>query len=269
MNHARLRVEPDTRVDFTKRDPADKTGVPSDKATRVARLREISAEIDALQDRLYAGQRHRVLVVLQGMDTSGKDGTIRHVFSAVDPLGVRAHSFRAPAGEELQHGYLWRIHRQVPRAGEIAIFNRSHYEDVLVVRVHGLIDGAEVQRRLRQIRDFERMLAETGTVIVKFFLHLSRDEQRRRLQDRLDDPNKRWKFDPGDLDERAHWDAYMAAYADAISATSKAWAPWYIIPADSKSTRNLLISMILRDRLRDLGLEYPQPATDYTGLVVE
>ncbi|MGD9600547.1 MAG: polyphosphate kinase 2 family protein [Gammaproteobacteria bacterium] len=269
MNHARLRVSPDTRVDLAKRDPSDRTGVPSDKVGRVARLREISAEIDALQDRLYAGQRHRVLMVLQGMDTSGKDGTIRHVFSAVDPLGVRAHSFRAPAGEELQHGYLWRIHRQVPRAGELVIFNRSHYEDVLVVRVHGRIDAEEVRRRLRQIREFEQMLADTGTVIVKFFLHISRDEQRRRLQDRLDDPNKRWKFDPGDLHERAHWDAYMAAYEEALGATSRPWAPWYIIPSDSKSTRNLLVSTVLRDRLNELGLEYPQPVSDYGGLVIE
>jgi PPK2 family polyphosphate:nucleotide phosphotransferase len=269
MNFSKLRIPPDSTVDLSKYDPADKAGAPGNKAERLAQLAKISAEIDALQDRLYAGQQHKVLVVLQGMDTSGKDGTIRHVFSAVDPLGVRAVSFRAPVGEELAHDYLWRVHRQVPQKGEIAIFNRSHYEDVLVVRVHRWIDAGECAKRMRQIGEFERMLADTGTHIVKFFLNISKDEQRRRLQERIDQPDKQWKFNPGDLEERKYWKDYMAAYADALGATSTDFAPWYVIPSDSKSTRNLLISTILRDLLTDLKMTYPKAAQDYSNVVVE
>jgi PPK2 family polyphosphate:nucleotide phosphotransferase len=269
MNFSHLLIKPGSAVDLAKYDPADKTGVPANKAERVAMLAVLSNEIDALQDRLYASQRHKVLVVLQGMDTAGKDGTIRHVFSAVDPLGVRAVSFRTPAGEELEHDYLWRVHRQTPRTGEIVIFNRSHYEDVLIVRVHHRIDAAECTRRLQQIYEFEHMLADNGTRIVKFFLNISRDEQRRRLQERLDNPDKQWKFNPGDLEERKYWKDYQTAYADAMHATSTSWAPWYVIPADSKSTRNLIISTILRDMLAALKMKYPKPAQDFSHLRIE
>ena len=269
MNYSKLLIKPDSKVDLADHDPGDKSDVPARKSERLARLAELSAEIDALQDLLYAGQQHQVLVVLQGMDTSGKDGTIRQVFGAVDPLGVRAVGFRAPAGEELAHDYLWRVHRQMPCKGEIVIFNRSHYEDVLIVRVQRWIDATECTRRLRQIYEFERMLAENGTRIVKFFLHLSKDEQRRRLQERVDEPQKRWKFNPGDLEARKHWQDYMAAYTDALRATSTPWAPWYVVPADSKSTRNLLISTILRDLLAALKMKYPQPPQDYSHLVIE
>lgn len=269
MDLKKLLIKPDSTVDLADYDPKDRAGAPADKAERLTRLALISAEIDVLQDCLFAGQQHKLLIVLQGMDTSGKDGTIRSVFQAVDPLGVRAVNFRAPAGEELGYDYLWRIHRQVPRTGEIVIFNRSHYEDVLVVRVHRRIDADACTQRLREICDFERMLADNGTHLVKFFLHISKDEQRQRLQARLDEPDKRWKFNPGDLEERKHWEDYMAAYADALGATSKPWAPWYVIPSDSKSTRNLLISSILRERLADLKMSYPQPAQDYSGWVVE
>jgi PPK2 family polyphosphate:nucleotide phosphotransferase len=269
MNFNRYRVKPGTKVDLDKRDPADKTGVPAGKEERLRRLTELEEEVDALQDLLYAEHQHKVLIVLQGMDTSGKDGTIRHVFGEVDPLGVHAVSFRAPVGEELDHAYLWRIQRHTPGKGEIVIFNRSHYEDVLVTRVHAIIDLAECKRRYRQINDFERMLAENGTTVLKFFLHISKAEQRKRLQERIDDPSKRWKFNPRDLQERKRWDDYMAAYEDAIEATSSEWAPWYVIPADSKSTRNLIISSLLVETLQSLGMAYPQPAEDYSKIVVE
>jgi PPK2 family polyphosphate:nucleotide phosphotransferase len=269
MNHSKFRIKPGTKVDLAKRDPADKSAVPGNKAERLARLAELTPRIDALQDLLYAEKKHKVLVVLQGMDTAGKDGTIRHVFSAVDPLGVRAVSFRAPAGEELEQDFLWRVHREVPRLGEIAIFNRSHYEDVLIVRVHKWIDADECKRRYQHINGFERMLTENGMTILKFFLHISKDEQKRRLQERIDDPDKHWKFNPDDLRERKRWDDYMKAYEDAIEATSTDCANWYVIPSDSKSTRNLIISSILIEQLEALKMKYPRPAEDYSGIAVE
>lgn len=264
----RCRVVPGSRVRLDDIPTETAPGVPESRQARAAALGRLGAELDALQDLLVAGARHKVLVVLQGMDTAGKDGTIRHVFGAVDPLGVRAVAFKAPVGEELAHDYLWRVHRQVPGAGEMVIFNRSHYEDVLIVRVLGHIDAAERDRRLGHIADFERMLADTGTLILKFFLHISRDEQRRRLQERIDKPEKRWKFNPGDLEQRRHWEAYQRAYEAALSATSTAAAPWYVIPADSKSTRNYLISAILRDALAGLEMRYPEPDRDFSDLVV-
>jgi PPK2 family polyphosphate:nucleotide phosphotransferase len=269
MNHSKFRIKPGSKADLAKRDPADKSAVPSGKAERVAKLAEVAPRINVLQDLLYAEHKHKVLIVMQGMDTAGKDGTIRHVFSAVDPLGVRAISFRAPVGEELEHDFLWRIHRQVPRSGEMVIFNRSHYEDVLIVRVHKWIDMDECKRRYQHIGGFERSLAENGMTILKFFLHISKDEQKRRLQERIDDPDKHWKFNPGDLKERLYWDEYMRAYEDTIEATSTEWAPWYIVPADSKSTRNLIISSILIEHLEALKMKYPQPKEDYAGLKVE
>jgi PPK2 family polyphosphate:nucleotide phosphotransferase len=269
MNSNQFRIQPGTRVHLAKRDPADKSAVPASKGERLARLAALAPRIDALQDLLYAERRHKVLVVLQGMDTAGKDGTIRHVFSTVDPLGVRAVSFRAPVGEELEHDFLWRVHRQVPRRGELVIFNRSHYEDVLIVRVHQEIALDECQRRYEHINGFERTLTEHGMTILKFFLHISQDEQRQRLQERLDDPRKHWKFNPGDLQERKHWDAYMQAYEDAIAATSTACAPWYVVPADSKSTRNLIVSSILIQELEALKMQYPRPPEGSIGMVVE
>jgi PPK2 family polyphosphate:nucleotide phosphotransferase len=269
MHSNHFRIQPGTRVRLAKRDPADKSAVPASKAERLARLAALAPRIDALQDLLYAERRHKVLVVLQGMDTAGKDGTIRHVFSTVDPLGVRAVSFRAPVGEEREHDFLWRVHRQVPRLGEMVIFNRSHYEDVLIVRVHKGIARDECKRRYAHINGFERTLTEHGMTILKFFLHISQDEQRQRLQERIDDPTKHWKFNPSDLQERKHWDAYMQAYEEAIEATSTDCAPWYVVPSDSKSTRNLIVSAILIEQLEVLKMQYPRPAEDYTGMVVE
>jgi PPK2 family polyphosphate:nucleotide phosphotransferase len=269
MSFETLRIKPGSKVDLADYGPADKTGVPASKEERARRSAELVEQVDALQDVLFAQRKHKLLIVLQGMDTAGKDGTIRHVFSRVDPLGVRAISFRAPTEEERAHGYLWRIHRQVPALGEIVIFNRSHYEDVLVPRVHGSIDAAECKRRYAQIADFERMLAENSCTIVKFFLHLSKQEQRARLQARIDEPKKHWKFNPLDLEERKLWDDYVRAYERAIEATASDWAPWYIVPADSKSTRNLVVSSILVDALESLDLRYPEPAVDLSHIVVE
>jgi PPK2 family polyphosphate:nucleotide phosphotransferase len=208
---------------------------------------------------LYADGRHRMLVVLQGMDTSGKDGTIKHVFRTVNPLGVRVANFKRPNDTELAHDYLWRVHQHTPGAGHLTIFNRSHYEDVLVARVHDLVPEMRWRRRYGHLRDFERLLADEGTVVRKFFLHISRDEQRDRLQERLDNPAKHWKFEHGDIEERRRWDSYQQAYADAIAETSTAWAPWYIIPSDRKWFRNLLISRILIESLEALDLRYPEP----------
>jgi PPK2 family polyphosphate:nucleotide phosphotransferase len=219
---------------------------------------QLTDEIAKLQEMLYAQRKHKVLLVLQGMDTSGKDGTITALFNRINPMGLRAVAFKQPTPVELAHDFLWRVHRHVPVWGEIAIFNRSHYEDVLITVVQGSIDNKECQRRYQQILDFERMLSETGTVIVKLFLHISKDEQRKRLQERLIDPEKQWKFDPNDVVQREKWDDYQQAYQRAIVATDTDHAPWYVIPADSKTHRNLLVSTLLLEIMKDLKLSYPK-----------
>ena len=234
-----------------------------------ARLAQIGASLDELQERLHAQRRQRVLLVLQGMDTSGKDGTIRAVFHDVDPLGLRVVAFRAPSERERTHDFLWRVHAQAPAAGELTIFNRSHYEDVLVPRVLGQIDDDEVQRRYRHILNFEKLMADSGTAIIKCFLHISKDMQRRRLQARIDDPNKHWKFDLADIEARKLWEKYQLAYADALAATSTAEAPWYIVPADSKSHRNLMVAELVLRVLEGLKLEYPPAKESLKGIVVE
>ena len=250
-------------------DPAAKPFSTGSKDGDRERLAEIGGKLDVLQERLHAQRHHRVLLVLQGMDTSGKDGTIRGVFHEVDPLGLRIVPFRAPTPIEAAHDYLWRVHMQVPGAGELAIFNRSHYEDVLVPRVTGQIDPAECERRYRQIRDFEAMLAENGTTIIKCWLHISKDEQRRRLQARIDDPTKHWKFDLSDLEARKHWDAYQAAYRDALAATSTEIAPWYVIPADSKTHRNVMVAELLLRLMDGLKLEFPPAKAELKGVTIE
>ncbi|MGR6980957.1 polyphosphate kinase 2 family protein [Testudinibacter sp. P27/CKL/0425] len=238
-----------------------KKDVAETKEERNAILSSLSPELDHLQDLLYAEHQRKVLIVLQGMDTSGKDGTIRAVFQSVDPLAVRTAYFEAPTTNELDRDYLWRVHNVVPRRGEIVIFNRSHYEDVLVTKVKGWISDDEEKRRLRHINDFERLLSETGTVILKFFLHISKDEQQERLQERLDNPEKNWKFNLGDLDDRKLWDDFQQQYQRVINETSTEYAPWYVIPADSKSGRNVIITKILLDTLRKLNMQYPQVDT--------
>lgn len=229
----------------------------------------LTAKIALHQQMLFSQRKRKVLLVLQGMDTSGKDGTVRALFSRINPMGLRAAQFRAPTAEEAAHDFLWRIHPHVPGAGDIAIFNRSHYEDVLVPRVQKLIDEKECKRRYAHIADFERMLAETGTVIVKVFLHISKDEQRKRLQARLDDPEKQWKFDDNDLVQRKRWDDYQDAYQRAIGATDADHAPWYVVPADSKTHRNLLIARLLLDVTEGLDLRFPDTDARLSALKVE
>jgi PPK2 family polyphosphate:nucleotide phosphotransferase len=231
-------------------------------------LTKLATEINVLQDILNAEGKRKVLLVLQGMDASGKDGAVRHVFRECDPLGVRLASFKVPTSDELAHDYLWRVHQQVPKSGELVIFNRSHYEDVLIVKVHDWIDIAECERRYAQINDFERLLTETGTTIIKCFLYISKEEQKKRMQQRLDDPNKTWKFNPGDLKERDLWPKYMQTYEQAIKATSTEYAPWYIVPADSKTNRNLLISRLLLDTLKGMKLKYPPVPANYKSIVI-
>ena len=250
-------------------DADEKPLSSGDKAKDKELVAELAAQIAVQQEMLYAGQKHRILVVLQGIDTSGKDGTVKGVFNLVNPQGIQIANFKAPSTIERAHDYLWRIHQQVPRLGEIVVFNRSHYEDVLVTRVHDWIDEAECERRYAQIRDFEKMLAETGTTIIKCLLHISRDEQRSRLQERIDDPAKHWKFDMQDLEERKFWDKYQELFGKAINATDADHAPWYVIPANSKPHRNLAIASILLETLQDLKLTPPDPKPELKGLKIE
>ncbi len=229
----------------------------------------LTAQVARLQEKLYAAREKKLLLVLQGMDTAGKDGTVRALFSQINPMGLDATSFSVPTAREQAHDFLWRVHPHVPGKGEIAIFNRSHYEDVLVPRILGTIDMDECERRYAQIRDFERMLSESGTTIVKVFLHISKDEQKKRLQERLDDPEKHWKFDPSDLVARAKWDDYQRAYEDALEATDREHAPWYVVPADSKTHRNLIIAHLLLETMQAMDLKWPQPKADLAKVTIE
>jgi PPK2 family polyphosphate:nucleotide phosphotransferase len=253
----RYRVRVGRAVKLADVDPRDRHGLGLDKAEAKKAKKADIAEIDRLQEILYAQAKHAVLVVLQGMDTSGKDSTTRNVFGQLSPLGAVATNFRKPTEHELAHDFLWRVHKKVPPRRMIGIFNRSHYEDVLVVRVHGLVPPDRIEPRYDAINAFEKLLAENDTTILKFFLHISTKEQARRLQARLDDPTKRWKFDPSDLAERQHWDEYMAAYEIALARCSTAWAPWFIVPADRKWYRDAVVARIVRHTLEGLDLAYP------------
>ncbi len=255
----RYRVKPGSDVNLGEWDPSDKCAFDGGKKKGRKALRALNERLESLQELLYAEHRHPVLVVLQAMDTGGKDGTIRHVFEGVNPVGVRVANFKAPTPEELDHDYLWRVHQETPGRGEIVIFNRSHYEDVLVVRVHQMVPAERWQRRYDHINQFERILADEGTTILKFFLHIDLDEQKERLQARLDEPHKRWKFNRRDLKERRLWPAYMEAYEDALSKTSTPWAPWYVVPANRKWYRNLVVATVLVETLEGLGMSYPEP----------
>ena len=263
------KVQPGTEIDLKAWDPRDDGAFDGDKEAGKQVLKMLGKRLADLKELLYAESKRKILLVLQAMDTGGKDGTIRKVLGRVNPQGVNVANFKRPTPRELAHDYLWRVHPHTPAKGEIAVFNRSHYEDVLVVRVHNLVDPEVWQRRYDHINAFERMLADEGTTILKFYLHISKEEQRERLQARLDKPHKRWKFDPGDLDERKLWDAYRLAYETMLSRTSTEWAPWYIIPADRKWYRNLVIATTLVQTLQGFHMEYPQPDLDLEGIVVE
>ena len=265
----RYRIAPGTSVELARRDPAERTAFEGDKNDARVVLKDLNNRLEELQELLYAEGKHKVLIVLQAMDSGGKDGTIRHVFDGTNPQGVKVASFKKPTDEELAHDYLWRVHRHAPASGEITIFNRSHYEDVLVVRVHDLVPPEVWGRRYDHINEFEKLLADEGTTIVKFYLHISKEEQKERLQARLDEPHKHWKFAKGDLAERARWDDYTEAFEAVISRTSTEWAPWYVIPADRKWYRNLVISKILVETLEALDMRYPDPEEALEGITIE
>ena len=254
--------------DLAALDPGAKPFSSGSKAEDKAAVDALAAEIDALQDMFYADRRFKLLVVLQGTDTSGKDGTVRGVFGRVSPLGVRTSAWKAPTEEERDHDFLWRIHQRVPGAGELMVFNRSHYEDVLVPVVNGWLKPEQTEQRYRQINHFERMLVESGTTVLKFMLHISAKEQGQRLQARIDDETKHWKFSIDDLSVRKQWDAYQQAYAALLGATSTAHAPWTVVPADSKTHRNLMIATVVRDTLKGMGLRYPPGKPELKGLKV-
>jgi PPK2 family polyphosphate:nucleotide phosphotransferase len=258
-----------SKFKLSKVDPADSTFLEGSEADDREKLDALAIELDELQNLLHAEGRRKLLLVLQGLDTSGKDGTVRWVFSRTSPLGVRVTAFKAPSDEERAHDFLWRCHAVVPRTGEIMVWNRSHYEDVLVPVVEGWIDKAETRRRHAQINDFERLLTETGTVVIKCMLHISKDEQRERLQARVDDPGKHWKFAMDDLAVRKKWDLYERAYENALNATSTPYAPWYVIPADSKRHRNLMIARLIVKTLKEMKLEVPPSDPALAGLVVQ
>jgi PPK2 family polyphosphate:nucleotide phosphotransferase len=252
-----LRVDPGSSVKLADRDAGDTFGFKKDDAEDDARAS--LDQLTELQGKLWAERKQAVLIVLQGIDTSGKDGTIRHVMDAFNPQGCRVAGFGVPTPIELAHDHPWRVHAQTPELGEIAIFNRSHYESVLIVRVHELVPRQRWEQYYAELNNFEQLLTDAGTSVVKLFLHIDRDEQRERLQARYDDPTKRWKFQLGDLAERKRWDDYMAAYEDALERCSTAAAPWYVIPSNRKWFRNLAIGAILVERLKALKPAYPQP----------
>lgn len=264
------RVSPGSKVKMS--EFATRYDGELEKKEGKAQLVEKAGILSQLQELLYAEHKHKVLIVLQGIDTSGKDSTIRHVFGDVNPQGTKVANFKVPTPKELDHDYLWRVHPHTPGRGEIVIFNRSHYEDVLVVRVHGLVPEKVWEKRYDHINAFERLLADEGTTILKFFLNVSKEEQARRFLARLDQPEKRWKFNPGDLDEREYWKDYTKAYEDMLSKTSTDWAPWYVIPSDRKWYRNLAVASVIVKTLQNLDMQFPEevPEIDkYRDLLVE
>jgi PPK2 family polyphosphate:nucleotide phosphotransferase len=262
-----LVIRPDSKAKLAGIDPDDTHGVAKNAAE--AQLEKNHKRLSVLQYLLYAESRRAFLVVLQGIDAAGKDGIIRHVMSGLNPQGVTVTPFKAPEGEERRHDYLWRVHQAVPEHGDVGIFNRSHYEDVLVVRVHNLVPKQVWSKRYGQINDFERMLGENGVRIVKFLLYISKEEQAKRFRERLDDKTKNWKFSQGDVKEREYWDQYIEAYDDVLRKCSTEKAPWYVIPSNRKWFRNLAVSQIMVDTLEDMDLKYPKPAADLSAIEFE
>jgi PPK2 family polyphosphate:nucleotide phosphotransferase len=262
-----LLVKPGARIKLADRDASDTLGIEKDAAA--AQLEKNLDRLSILQYLLYAEARRSLLVVLQGIDAGGKDGTIQHVMSGLNPQGVRVTSFKVPEGPEKRHDYLWRVHSAVPEFGQIGIFNRSHYEDVLVVRVHNLVPKSVWSKRYEQINDFERMLGDNGTRVVKFLLYIDKDEQAKRFRERIDDKTKNWKFSPADVKEREYWDQYIDAFQDMLRQCSTESAPWYVIPANRKWFRNLAVSQIVCEELEAMSLKYPKPAADLSGIKFE
>lgn len=261
-------VKPHTKVRLSQ-FPTDEGGGFSDKAEMEGAIAANEKKLSDLQELLYACQSKALLIVFQGMDTAGKDGAIRHIFSGVNPQGCQVASFKVPTQLEVRHDFLWRCHAQVPPKGMIGIFNRSHYEDVLSPVVHGHMSAKEAARHMDEINDWERMLSDNDVVILKFFLHVSREEQTRRLQERIDEKKKHWKLSPSDFEERPFWPDYMRAYEDILRNTSKKYAPWFVIPSDHKPYRNLAMSNIIVDAMQRMKLNYPEPTFDPTGIDLE
>jgi PPK2 family polyphosphate:nucleotide phosphotransferase len=262
-----LLVPAGSQVRLADYDPGD-TGPYRNKAATKSERQHYVDRLQDLQEVLWAEDKHALLIVLQALDAGGKDGTIKHVFRGVNPQGCQVTSFKVPTKEELGHDFLWRIHKAVPGRGQIGIFNRSHYEDVLVVRVDDLVPEEVWRQRYERINQFEKLLAETGTTILKFYLHISREEQKERFEARLRDPGKNWKFSHGDVEKRQQWDDYMQAFEEALSRCSTPWAPWYVIPADHKWYRNLLISRIIVEALEKLDMHYPPPLEDAAEITI-
>jgi PPK2 family polyphosphate:nucleotide phosphotransferase len=261
-----IRVDPGTSPRLAQCDTGDKLGL--DKKLSTETLAQLTDRLSVLQANLYAEHERAVLLVLQGPDASGKDGTIRRVFTGLNPQGCEVHAFKAPSDAELDHDFLWRIHNVLPPRGDIGIFNRSHYEDVVTAKALGVIDEATRKKRLDHINAFEKMVHDEGTSIIKVFLNVGKEEQRSRLQARLDDPKKHWKFNAADLDARAQWDTYAHLYDEAIAATSTSWAPWYIVPADHKWVSGITVARILVTTLEDMDPKPPKPHDDLDGVVV-
>lgn len=263
------RIRPGAKVRLSDYSSEGDMELVGDKERGTAQLERVKTDLRQLQRMLYAERKHRLLIVLQGMDGSGKDGTVRNVFSGIDPHGLRVVSFKSPTPEELDYDFLWRVHKEVPARGELVVFNRSHYEDVVAVNVKNLAPKAVWEKRFEHIQNFEKLLTDEGTTILKFFLHISRDEQRRRLQARLENPEKHWKFNPEDIADRRLWPQFSSAYEEVLSRTSTENAPWYIVPGNRKWYRNAVIASIVRDTLAKLELKFPKPAWDLTGVTVE
>ena len=266
MNTDKYRVRPDKKVKLSDWHTDDNGGL--DKEQGLATIDELAPELATWQERLYAEGKQALLIVLQARDAAGKDGAVKKVIGIFNPNGVHIANFKVPSAEELAHDFLWRIHAQVPRKGMLGVFNRSHYEDVLVTRVYDMIDDKTAKQRLDHIHHFEKLLTDTGTRVLKFYLHISPEEQKKRLQDRLDKPDKNWKFNPGDLKDRENWDKFTAAYEDAL-ATSTDAAPWYVIPADRKWFRDLLMSQIILETLKDMKPQYPVIDYDPKSVVIK
>jgi len=265
----RYYVKPGDTLDLGKIDTSEKVVFDSvTKETYQPIADRLKTELRELQKVLYAQNKHRVLVVVQAMDTGGKDGCVKSVFSGIDPQGIRVQAFKKPSEEELAHDFLWRIHQHAPRNGGLVIFNRSHYEDIIAVRVKKIFPDDVWKRRQRHVLEFERMLAEEGTTIVKLFLHISKDEQKKRLESRLANPAKHWKFNPDDLSDRALWSDFMKAYEEVISKTSTDLAPWYVIPADRKWYRDLVVAQIMVNTLKGLDMQYPKITWDPKSIIV-
>ena len=252
-------IDQNKKISLKKFDPQDTSWWQKDKASAKKELKKLRAKLVDLQQLLYSENKHKVLIILQAMDSGGKDGTIRSIFKGVNPQGVSVASFKVPTPVELGHDYLWRIHAKAPQTGQIVIFNRSHYEDVLVVRVHNLVPKKVWEKRYEHIAQFEKLLSDEGTTILKFFLNISKDEQKNRFMERIEIPKKQWKFNPNDIEERKLWGAYMQAYEEAINKTSTPHAPWYIIPANQNWYRDLVIAKIIVETLQKLKMNYPQP----------